>query len=298
MITSLDIAKFLKSNSELRTFEIRGVCSLGEVIDASLAFSNRMDLSVVKIIESNPYTLFLIPEADNITFDNAIAVSQPRTDYARVVRKFFDFQIAPSVAESAKISEASEISQGVYIGENCVIEDGVKIGEGTIINHNTVIYRKSVIGCNCYIGSNTTIGGPGFGYEVDTDGSPFRVPHLGNVIIGDHVDIGSGCSIARGTIDSTVISSHVKIDDKVFIAHNVFIDEGSFIIAGAEISGSVRIGKRVWISPEVAVINKVSIGDDALIGIGSTVTKTIEPNTVAVGSPAKQIRKRYNNDES
>ena len=85
----------------------------------------------------------------------------------------------------------------------------------------------------------------------------------------------------------------VKIDDCVFIAHNCFVDEASYLIAGAEISGSVTIGKRVWVSPEATVINKVSIGDDALVGIGAVVTRNVPANSVVSGVPAKVLRDRY-----
>ena len=64
------------------------------------------------------------------------------------------------------------------------------------------------------------------------------------------------------------------------------------MIAGAEISGSVVIGRDVWISPEVAVINKVSIGDGALVDIGAVVVRDVEPNTVVAGVPAKRMGDR------
>ena len=128
---------------------------------------------------------------------------------------------------------------------------------------------------------------------MDDEGHPVRLGHMGGVVIGSDVEIGSHVSIAQGTIEPTVISDHAKIDDCVFIAHNVHVGKSSFVIAGAEISGSVTIGERVWISPEVTVINKVSIGDDALVGIGAVVVRDVEENTVVAGVPAKPRGQRY-----
>jgi serine acetyltransferase len=83
----------------------------------------------------------------------------------------------------------------------------------------------------------------GFGFETDDSGRPIWIGHMGGVVIGGDVEIGVHCSIAQGTTEPTRIHDHVKIDDRVFIAHNVCVGEKSFIIAGAEISGSVDVGR-------------------------------------------------------
>lgn len=293
MISTMDIKDFLEIDTKLDIFIIEGVSSAYEPLENTLAFFQKLDdIDYNKIIK-NPSTLFIVPLDFSQAANNVLKVNNPRSTYAQVVTRFFENKVIGGIEENSTIAESANVSPDAYIGFNCVIEDGVKIGSGTHIDHNVVIKRNTVIGNNCYVGSNTSLGGPGFGFDVDFDGNPIRIPHLGNLIIGNNVGVGSNVSIARGTIGATQISDFVQIDDCVFIAHNVKIGEGSFIIAGAEISGSVTIGKNVWISPEVTVINKVTIGDNALVGIGSTVTKNIEAGMVAVGSPAKGIKKRY-----
>ena len=219
--------------------------------------------------------------------------ANPRLAYALAVRDCLRDEAEPEVAPTAAVSDGAKIGDRVSIGHFCVIEDGVEIADGAFVDHHVVLRTGVRVGERTRIGSHTSVGGPGFGFEMDDEGHPVRLGHMGGVVIGSDVEIGSHVSIAQGTIEPTVISDHAKIDDCVFIAHNVHVGKSSFVIAGAEISGSVTIGERVWISPEVTVINKVSIGDDALVGIGAVVVRDVEANTVVAGVPAKPRGQRY-----
>jgi len=167
-----------------------------------------------------------------------------------------------------------------------------KVGENVSIGANSVVHDNVSIGANSVIGSNCTIGGPGFGFAKGPDGSYLRLPHIGGVMIGRNVEIGSNVCIDGGTFEATTISDYVKIDNLVHIAHNVFVGKRSLITACAEVSGSVIIGEDVWIAPNVSIIQKVSIGSNSLVGIGSVVTKDVEPGTTVFGSPARNIPKR------
>jgi UDP-3-O-[3-hydroxymyristoyl] glucosamine N-acyltransferase len=175
-------------------------------------------------------------------------------------------------------------------GSNVVIENGCVVGAGSIIEHNVVLHAGTRIGKNSRIRSCSSIGGDGFGFERMEDGTPLRFPHLGGVLIGNNVEIGALNSIARGTLSDTVIMDYVKTDNLVHVAHNCVIDEGCLITACAELSGGVTLGKRVWIGPNVAMMQKISVGDDALIGLGAVVTKSVQSKTIVAGNPAKVIR--------
>lgn len=138
--------------------------------------------------------------------------------------------------------------------------------------------------------SHSVIGEDGFGVETDDAGNLFNIPHIGGVEIGANVQIGSLNSIASGTIQPTVIADYTKTDNLVHIAHNVHIGKNCQITACAEISGSVIIGDRVWLAPNASVMQKITIGDGALVGLGAAVTKSVAPNNVVAGNPAKFIR--------
>lgn len=274
---------------------LRGVSALSEPQPGTVTFLRTWNDQSGQLVVDHPQTLFIVPQdaPASLPAERVIRADNPRLAYAQVVRDFLMPRRHGSVASTAVIEDGAMVAEDVIVEHFAVIEAGAQVGSGTIVGAHAVLKSGVIVGESCRIGTHTVIGTQGFGYEFDDDGAPILIPHLGGVVIGDDVEIGNHVSIAQGTIDPTRIRSHVKIDDCVFIAHNVQIDEASYIIAGAEISGSVTIGKRVWVSPEATVINKVSIGDDALVGIGAVVTRNVPQNTVVSGVPAKVLRERH-----
>jgi UDP-3-O-[3-hydroxymyristoyl] glucosamine N-acyltransferase len=289
MVTFADVICALGGESSSQK-PLHGVSASTSPKPQTVSFVRRWSADTADLVAGSPETLFIVPtEAAGTAGHNLVAVANPRLAYALAVRDFLQPELPATISAMAYVSEGAELAQGVSVGHFAVIEDGVVVGPGSIIDHHVVLRTGVQIGSNSRIGSHTSIGERGFGFETDDAGRPIRIGHMGGVVIGDDVEIGVHCSIAQGTIEPTRIHDHVKIDDCVFIAHNVCVGENSFIIAGAEISGSVDIGRGVWISPEVAVIQKVSIGDGALVGIGAVVLKDVEPNTVVAGVPAKPM---------
>lgn len=177
------------------------------------------------------------------------------------------------------------------IGKHAVIGKGVIIGENTVIGHHVVIGDEVKIGKNCIVKSCAVLGEDGFGFERQSNGNSVRLPHIGNVVIHDNVEIGALTTVCRGTLGDTIIADGAKIDDHVHIAHNVHIGRGAFIIACAEVSGGVKIGERAWIAPNASVMNQLSIGDDSVVGLGSVVIKDVHHGIVVAGNPAKALRK-------
>lgn len=291
MTTFADVAQALGQKLDNET-EVHGVSASSAPRPNTLSFVRQWSEDAAATVAGNPDTLFIVPDGA-ASGQNVVTAGNPRLAYALAVRDCLRDEAEPEVASTAAVSDGAKIGDRVSIGHFCVIEDGVEIADGAFIDHHVVLRTGVSVGERTRIGSHTSVGGPGFGFEMDDEGHPVRLGHMGGVVVGSDVEIGSHVSIAQGTIEPTVISDHAKIDDCVFIAHNVHVGKSSFVIAGAEISGSVTIGDRVWISPEVTVINKVSIGDDALVGIGAVVVRDVEANTVVAGVPAKPRGQRY-----
>ena len=186
----------------------------------------------------------------------------------------------------------SEVHPTARLGRNVVVERGCRVGKNVVIEHNVVIQRGTTIGESSRVRANSSIGGDGFGFERLLDGTPIRFPHLGGVLIGSNVEIGALNSIARGALSDTIIEDYVKTDNLVHIAHNCHIHRGAFLTACAELSGGVRVGRNAWIGPNASVIQKVNIGQEALVGIGAVVTKDIEEFAVFAGNPARRLPKK------
>jgi len=218
-----------------------------------------------------------------------LIVDNPRLYFLKVLKEFFVTHKPPVVSPGSTIDPAVKLGKDVRIESGVVIEANCEIGDYTSIDSNTVIKEWTIIGNNVKIGANNTIGGVGFGYERGDDGMYEAIPHIGNVIIMDGVEIGNNTTIDRAVLGSTIIRENVKIDNLVHIAHGVDIGENSLIIANAMVAGSVVIGKNVWVAPSSSILNKKKIEDNAVIGMGAVVLKNVSEKQTVVGNPAKDI---------
>lgn len=143
--------------------------------------------------------------------------------------------------------------------------------------------EQNFIGNNVHIGENCVIGGQGFGYELNEDGTWFAIPHLGNVVIQDNVIIHNLVNIDRGVTGSTVIGEGTRIDSRVHVAHNVQIGKHCLIVAGSVIGGSVEIGNYSFIGMNASIKQKVKIGRKVTVGAGAIVIGDVPDNTVVKG---------------
>lgn len=221
-----------------------------------------------------------------------ILVPNPRLAFQEVLRRFFaEPPEIEGVARSAVIHNSAKVDPTVSIGEHVVIERDVIVGGKTVIGHNTVIKRSTIIGDSVVIGANCTIGGVGFGYEKDMKGEYSVLPHIGNVVVENNVEIGNNTAIDRAVIGSTVLRRNSKIDNLVHIAHGVEVGENSLVIANAMVAGSVVIGKNVWVAPSASVLNQKTIGDGALIGMGAVVLKDVKAGETIIGNPGRMLER-------
>lgn len=184
------------------------------------------------------------------------------------------------LGENVKIGDNTKIYPQVYIGNN------VTIGNNCLIHPGVRIYHDCQIGNHVTIHAGTIIGSDGFGFAPQADGSFKKVPQIGNVMIEDHVEIGSNTTIDRATIGSTIIRRGAKLDNLIQIAHNVEIGNSSVIAAQAGVSGSTKIGKGVMIGGQAGIVGHIQLGDGAKVNAQSGVSKSIDPGKAVTGSPA------------
>ena len=158
--------------------------------------------------------LFCTPDMEGAEqFPNRILCADPRNTFMELVELLAE-QTAPQpqIMETAIVSPQATIGEGVSIGHYCVIEEDVVIGDHTRIGNYVVIHKGTRLGRDCVILDQTVIGNPGYGFRKLPDGDHKRFPHLGRVLIGDRVEIGSQCNIGKGTFRDTRIHDGVKTD--------------------------------------------------------------------------------------
>ena len=202
------------------------------------------------------------------------------------------------VSKSAKVGKNIYLGSFSYIGDNVIIGDNVKIypnvyiGDDTIIGSNTTIYSgvkiysQCVVGNECEIHSGVIIGSDGFGFAPSKDGTFNKIPQIGNVEIGNNVNIGAGTTIDRATLGSTRIGNGVKLDNQIQVAHNVEIGENTVIASQTGIAGSTKVGSNCMIGGQVGIAGHLIIGNNVRIQGKSGVIKSIKNNKAIQGTPA------------
>jgi UDP-3-O-[3-hydroxymyristoyl] glucosamine N-acyltransferase len=193
------------------------------------------------------------------------------------------------------------IDAGVIVREAAILEDGVILLPGSYVGRNAFIGADSVlhphaavlddcvVGSECVLQSGCIIGSDGFGF-VRVGAEQIKIPQLGNVILGDRVEIGACTTIDRAVTDATTVGSGTKIDNQVQIAHNVRIGEDCTICAQVGIAGSTQIGDHVTIAGQAGIVGHVHIGDGSLIYAGAKVIASLPPHSRVSGHYAQPHR--------
>ena len=213
------------------------------------------------------------------------------------------------IAASARVGDECSIAPFVYVGENCrignrcVLHPGVVLADNVILGDDTVLYSNVSIRENCQIGkrviihNGSVVGSDGFGF-APKDGKYIKIPQLGNVLIGDDVEIGANVTIDRATMGSTIIEEGVKLDNLVQIAHNCVVGAHTVMAAQSGIAGSTSVGRHVTVAGQVGIIGHITVGDNTVIGAKSGVTKPIKANEVVLGMPAVPMMQKKRIDIS
>jgi UDP-3-O-[3-hydroxymyristoyl] glucosamine N-acyltransferase len=189
------------------------------------------------------------------------------------------------IGENASIGNRAQIHPQVFIG------DDVIIGDNTILHPGVKVLKECIIGENCVIHAGTVIGSDGFGFALEQDSESRRkVPQVGNVVIGNDVEIGANVTIDRATMGSTRIGNGVKMDNLIQIAHNVEIGDNSVVVAQAGIAGSTKVGKNVIIAAQAGIVGHLTIGDGAIVGAQAGVPNNLKEKEIVLGSPAFDLR--------
>jgi len=211
----------------------------------------------------------------------------PFTDYMKLVKKFRPFIPGTKmVSDTAKIGKGTIIQPGVFIGEN------VKIGENCIIHANVSIYDHTVIGNNVIIHSGTILGADAF-YFQKRPTETIKFETCGRVVIKDHVEIGSNCTVDKGVSGDTIIDEYTKFDNHIQIGHDTYVGKRCLFASAVIVAGVARIEDDVILWGQVAVNKDLTIGKGAVLLGTSAIDKSIEGNKVYFGAPAIEVRKKW-----
>ncbi len=240
---------------------------------------------------------------------NRLVVTDPYFAYAQLSVYFDPRENIDGIHPTAVVAKSASIAPDVGIGANCVIGENVSIGRGSELYPGSVVGNNSVIGDNCLIHANVTIyerimigshvvihsgsviGSDGFGFAPSRSGWK-KIHQLGQVVIGDKVEIGASTAIDRGALGDTVIAEGVIIDNQVHIAHNVKIGKNSAIAGCVGIAGSTSLGENCTVAGAVAINGHITIADNSHFHGGTIVTKGNESSGhFASATPLLDVKK-------
>lgn len=236
-------------------------------------------------------TLVLV-ENPRLAFSKLLELFHPRQSVQKGIHSTAVVDESAKIGENTAVMAYAVIGKNVNIGAGSVIYPYVFIGDNVTIGANAAIYpgavimENTVMGDNAVIRAHAVIGGEGFGFATK-DGRHTRIPQIGNVTIGDDVEIGACTTIDNGTLGSTKVGRGTKIDNLVHLGHNVEIGEDCFVIAQTGIAGSTKVGNHVTFAGQTGCTGHITIGDNVTFAGKSGIVGNVASNTVNAGFPAR-----------
>ncbi len=239
----------------------------------------------------------------------SLVSKNPYLDFARALELFYQPpRPAPGIHPLASIAPSASVGEGASIGAFAVVGERVTIGRNALLHPHVVIYEGARIGDDFYahshavvrefcqignrvtLGNGVVVGGDGFGFAHNADGSHYKIPQSGPTVIEDDVEIQSLSSIDRATIGETRVKRGAKIDSLVQVGHACVVGEDNIICSQVGLAGSSVLGKSVVLTGQVGVSGHLTIHDKAVVYAQSGIGGDVKEGAVVSGSPAFDAR--------
>ncbi len=284
--------KVISVDGSIQDVFIDNLAEVERVSETTLDWIKPSKQNKQEIAEKSKARVLLVDESVvPIAGKTLIHVKNPKVALAEIGNHFFVEKPIAGIHPTAIIAPSAKLGKDVAVGPYCVIGNAV-IGDGCVIDSNVRIYDDVVMGKCCVVKAGAVLGGAGFGYERDENGNKFRFPQIGQLIMGDFVEVGSNTCIDRGALADTVIGDYTKINNLCHIAHNNKIGKNVTITGCVNVSGSNIIDNNVWIAPNSSIRGWVHIGEGSTVGMGAVVVKNIPAGETWIGNPAHKMDKQ------
>jgi len=299
MFSVNDIIKHISSEYKIEGDSSLQCSSMSSIFDSesgSLSFI-REDIADSESIVCNSKASVIIcyqsfiPPKELIKKKCFIMVANPSSTFLNLIKVFYKdkYEFPHIIHNTASVSPKAKIGTNVHIVENVIIGNA-EIGDNTIIKPFSIVHDNVFIGKNVLISEYCNIGGEGFSHISNAEGHPENFLHIGKVIIEDYVEIFPYTNVDRATLSVTKIGKHTKIDHFCHIGHNTRVGEDTIITAKVVMCGGSSIGDKCWIGVGSIIKDSVVVGNNIIIGMGSSVTKSVPDNQTWLGSPARPIK--------
>lgn len=294
----------LEGDASLR---LAGLAEIGEARTDQLCFAGSEHH--LAALEASSAGAAIVPKGfPSIEGKTLIRVEDPGLGFIRAQEMFAPDRSFAGIHESAVVASSAQLGDRVGIGPNVVVGEGARIGSGVCIHAgafigagvtigedseigpNVSILHGCKIGRNCLLHPGVCIGADGYGFRWLGD-HHHKIPQLGIVVVGDHVEIGANACIDRATLSETRIGDGTKIDNLVHIAHNNDVGKHVIMTALVGIAGSCKIGDGAILAGQAGIIDHVEIGEGVMVGAKALVTKNFAADSSVWGIPARSLDK-------
>jgi len=283
--------------------EITGVTGLDEAGPSEVSFlSNRKYFSKLKTTSAAAVIVSQEVQAEG----RAVLRSEnPYLTFAKALEMFHPpHRPAAQVHPTAVVAADAKLGRNASIGPYVVVEEGVEIGDDCVLKSFAVIYRNArighrffahshavvregvVIGDDVILQNGAVVGGDGFGFAKQADGSYYKIVQAGSLVIEDQVEVQANACVDRASVGESRLRRGVKIDNLVQIGHGCDIGENTLLCGQAGLAGSCKIGKNVILTGQVGVAGHLTIGDNVIATAQSGIPNDVEANKIISGSPA------------
>jgi UDP-3-O-[3-hydroxymyristoyl] glucosamine N-acyltransferase len=283
--------------------EVSGVAGMDEASDTELTFlsnpkyhrklkTTRAAAIIVNPEVQAPGRALLRSENPYLTFAKTLEIFFP--PYRRPAGVHPTAVIAPSVrlGRSPSIGPYVVIEEGAVLGDDCVLKSyvmiyrGAKIGDRFLAHSHAVVREGVRIGNDVILQNGVVVGGDGFGFAKQADGSYYKIVQAGTVVIEDSVEVQANACVDRAAVGETRLRRGVKVDNLVQVGHGCDIGENALLCGQAGLAGSCKLGRNVVLAGQVGVAGHLTIGDNVIATAQSGIPNDVEPNKVISGYPA------------
>ncbi|KAF0246578.1 MAG: UDP-3-O-acylglucosamine [Planctomycetota bacterium] len=304
MPTARELAAYLQADlTGDPDIEVRDVGAVDAAKAGDAVFA--LDARYLALAETGPAALVVVPRALSSAHKTLLKVDDARLSFAKLVERLRpvekpvpgihasaivsrDARVAKtaSVGPFAVIESGAEVADRAVIGAGCLLGARSSVGADTALAAHVTISRECLVGERCVIHAGVVVGADGFGFTPDAQGRYAKVPQVGNVVVGDDVEIGANTTIDRATLGSTTIGDGTKIDNLVQIGHNCQVGKHVIMASQVGISGSCEIGDHAVLLGQSGLKGHLKIGERAVVMPQSGIAFDVPPGQTVFGSPA------------
>jgi UDP-3-O-[3-hydroxymyristoyl] glucosamine N-acyltransferase len=200
-----------------------------------------------------------------------------------------------TIGPDVYIGALAIVGPGAEIGAQCVLLPGAYVGAHARLGRASTLHPRAMLLDRCIAGERVTlqagaiIGSDGFGY-VFADGRFAKIPQIGDVVLGDDVEIGANTCVDRAQTGTTSIGTGTKIDNLVQIGHNCRIGRHNGFAAMTGLAGSTVIGDYTVVGGQSAFKGHITVGSRVRIAGNTMVWADVPDGAVISGQPARDHR--------